>query len=109
LEVQLFAHYLWNSAILLADMISSGLAPVYGETVLELGAGAGLPGILAALEGAELVVLSDYDSPPLLSNLSHNVEQNVPEVLKPTVKVQSYIRGHDCSAITRYLQGNPLG
>ena len=33
---------------------------VRGKTVLEVGAGAGLPGLVSALEGASEVVLSDY-------------------------------------------------
>ena len=74
------------------------------ETVLELGAGAGLPGILATLEGAELVVLSDYDSPSLLANLMSNVEANIPKAMWRKVKVQGYIWGHDSAVITQYIQ-----
>jgi nicotinamide N-methyltransferase len=99
--VQLFAHFVWNAALLLADMICSGKFPVAGETILELGAGAGLPGILAALEGAEFVLLSDYDSPALLSNLRGNVEANVPKALLYRVEVQGYIWGSDIDVITR--------
>ena len=71
--------------------------------MLELGAGAGLPGITAALEGSELVVLSDYDSPTLLTNLRQNVEDNIPELLHPKVKVEGHIWGQSTAPITQYI------
>lgn len=44
-----------------ADMITDEKEfDVRGKTVLEMGAGAGLPGLVSALEGAGEVVLSDY-------------------------------------------------
>jgi predicted nicotinamide N-methyase len=42
---------------------------VDGERALELGAGTGLAGILAGLEGAREVVISDYPAPEVLENL----------------------------------------
>ena len=83
-------------------MISSGQFSVVGESVLELGAGSGLPGILTALEGAEFVVLSDYESPTLIANLKRNVALNIPETLECKVKVEGHIWGGDDINITRY-------
>ena len=103
MKVKLFAHFVWNAAIFTADLISSGQFSVDGKSVLELGAGAGLPGILAALEGADLVVLSDYKSPKLLANLERNVAENIPAKLNDKVKVEGHIWGQDGSAITQYL------
>jgi EEF1A N-terminal glycine/lysine methyltransferase len=102
LKVKTFAHFVWNAAILTADLISSAQFPVAGESVLELGAGTGLPGIVAALEGADLVVLSDYESSKLLANLQRNVAENISANLKDKVKVEGHIWGQDGSAITRY-------
>jgi len=103
LKVKLFAHFVWNASIFTADLISSRQFSVVGESVLELGAGTGLPGILAALEGADLVILSDYKSPKLLANLERNVAENIPPNLKDKVKVEGHIWGQDDSAITQYL------
>jgi EEF1A N-terminal glycine/lysine methyltransferase len=83
----------------MADLIGSGNFSVLGESVLELGAGAGLPGILSILEGANSVVLSDYNSPELLKNLERNVEENIPSILKHAIKVEGHTWGGTGSSI----------
>jgi len=98
-SVKLFAHFIWNAAIFTADQITSGAFEVEGQSVLELGAGAGLPGILAALHGAVLVVLTDYDSAPLIANLRRNVEANIPLSLLPQVKVEGHVWGSESTHI----------
>jgi nicotinamide N-methyltransferase len=50
---------------------------VKNENVLELGAGTGLAGIVAALMGAREVVVSDYPAAEVLANIRANVERNV--------------------------------
>jgi predicted nicotinamide N-methyase len=100
--VKLFAHFVWNASILAADLISNGTFAVVNETVLELGAGAGLAGIVAALHRANLVVLSDYDSPKLLENLQRNVDSNIPPTGRERVKVVGHIWGQDTTSITKY-------
>lgn len=99
--VNLFAHFVWNSALLAADLITSCKFDVRGETVLELGAGAGLPGIVAALEGAQFTVLSDYESPTILANLKRNVDENIPLTLRNRVAVEGHIWGETVGSITR--------
>ncbi|KAF2817613.1 uncharacterized protein BDZ99DRAFT_374934 [Mytilinidion resinicola] len=64
---------------------------VKGETVLELGAGVGLAGIISALAGAEEIVISDYPAPELLANITKNVESNVPSDLRSRLS----IKGHE--------------
>lgn len=99
--VQLFAHFVWNAAILLADLIKSDKFFVRGESVLELGAGSGLPGLMAILQGAQFVVLSDYSSPELLANLERNVQENIPDPLRHAITVEGHIWGEDGSSILR--------
>lgn len=41
--------------------------------MLELGAGAGLPSLVAAILGAQKVVVTDYPDGDLISNLEHNI------------------------------------
>ena len=53
------------------------LAPtVVGKSVLELGAGAGLPSLASAILGAKSVVVTDYPDPELIDNLQYNIKQN---------------------------------
>ncbi|EOA90082.1 uncharacterized protein SETTUDRAFT_175219 [Exserohilum turcica Et28A] len=63
---------------------------VKGETVLELGAGVGLGGILSALAGAKEVAVTDYPAPPILDNLKRNVTKNVPANLQPCITIQGH-------------------
>jgi nicotinamide N-methyltransferase len=91
---RLFSHFLWNAGLQLAAFVDGGQAPwaVAHHRVLELGAGTGLAGMLAALRGAAEVVLSDYPADEVLANLRANVERNVGAA---AVRVQ----GHEWGAV----------
>jgi EEF1A N-terminal glycine/lysine methyltransferase len=92
----------WNASIRAADLIAADNFDVRGQTVLELGAGAGLAGIVAVLQGADFVLLSDYESSLLLENLSRNVKENVPSVLQNQIAVSGHIWGQDVLSVARY-------
>lgn len=64
---------------------------VRSETVLELGAGTGLAGIIAAKAGAKEVFITDYPAEEVLANLSVNVERN----LSPEEQKRCYVKGHE--------------
>lgn len=67
-------HYLWNAGkIISAHLERHAEQLVRGKTVLELGAGAGLPSLTAALNGASAVVVTDYPDADLIENLNVNV------------------------------------
>ena len=68
-------HYIWNGARILSKYIEAHPDLCRGKNVLELGAGAGLPGITALLEGgAKEVVLTDYPDEDLINNLRINAD-----------------------------------
>ncbi|KAE8145157.1 hypothetical protein BDV25DRAFT_76018 [Aspergillus avenaceus] len=92
---KLFAHFLWSAAMVVAegvekaDHLSSlgeldsdtAMWKVQGESVLELGAGAGLPSVVCALAQASAVTISDHPSSPAFAgaiafNIDHNVRKS---------------------------------
>ncbi|ORX53607.1 hypothetical protein DM01DRAFT_1336141 [Hesseltinella vesiculosa] len=90
----LWAHHLWNASKVFADLFDKSPELVQGKTVLELGAGGALPSLVAALQGASKVVVTDYPDQELLDNIQHNVDQNViAHVPKDLVVVKGFIWG----------------
>lgn len=75
-EHSLWAHKLWNAAKVLADKICNKDIDVSGKSVLELGAGASLPSIAAALSGASYVLCTDYPEMDILQNIIYNTTKN---------------------------------
>lgn len=70
----LWGHYLWNAGRVLANYLELHAdSLVFGQNVLECGAGAGLPSLVCALRGAKKIVVTDYPDPDLVENLSHNI------------------------------------
>lgn len=88
----LTGSWLWRSAIVLAEFMSTHLH-FQTKSVLELGAGAGLPGLTAARLGATRVVLTDIQL--LLPGLINNVVANG---LEDRVEVRELVWGSDESA-----------
>ena len=66
---------LWNAARTLSERLARAPETVRGKTVLEVGAGVGTCGILAAKLGARSVTLSDFEE-PLLEALDRSVVEN---------------------------------
>lgn len=85
--------------MLMSDALFSGAFPVSDRTILELGAGTGLPSITAALIGtANVVVASDYDEPQLVKELRDNVKYNlqgISDEQRRKCKVVGHIWGKD--------------
>lgn len=109
----LFAHYLWNASLQLAEFISQADKPLQriwdlkGEKVLEVGAGewksrrqldkylitnqgAALASIISILSGAQSVTISDYPATSIIDNIHANVHRNVPESLRSAVTVTGH-------------------
>lgn len=89
----LTGSWLWGSALILSEWMASLGSLTFnfeGKTVLELGAGTGLPGLTAARLGSSRVVLTDIG--PLLNGLKKNVEVNG---LGDRVEVSELVWGSD--------------
>lgn len=73
-----------------------GTWDVRGLDVLEVGAGTGLGGLVACLEGARRVVVSDYPAEEVLGNITANVERNITARRKEGLELGSIeVRGHE--------------
>lgn len=64
---------LWNAGRISAEYLEQN-APrlVTKRNVLEIGAAAGVPSIIAAIKGARTVVMTDYSDPDLVDNMRRN-------------------------------------
>ncbi|KAG8170010.1 hypothetical protein KVR01_000755 [Diaporthe batatas] len=70
------AHHLWNGARVAAQYFEADpAATVAGRTVLELGAGAGLPSLVAAALGARRVVMTDFPDAEILATMERNIAE----------------------------------
>jgi len=67
------AHHLWNGSRVVASHLEAHPSLVRGRNVLELGAGAGLPSLVAAALGAERTVVTDFPDPELVECLWRNI------------------------------------
>lgn len=65
---------IWPAAITLCQYIADNPDAVLHKRVIELGAGVGLPGLLAAKVGAEESIISDYD-PSVVSHANEQIEK----------------------------------
>ncbi|GAA6058708.1 hypothetical protein JCM10212_003396 [Sporobolomyces blumeae] len=96
----LWGHILYPAAIALAQFLELHAPRLLhnaetgergrrkGKNVLELGAGGGLPALVAALEGAGEVVVSDFPDASLVKNLEQNVETNINSISDPSSSSQ---------------------
>ena len=105
----LWAHELWNAARLLSGWLDEGKLEVRGMSTLEMGAGAGLPSLLCALNGAACVCATDYgtDADPLLiKELRANADwlaEAAPHKASCSVRVLPHIWGTDCTPVLAVL------
>ncbi|KAF5235743.1 hypothetical protein ACHAPM_000538 [Fusarium culmorum] len=94
------AHHLWNGAKMIADFFEEDPSRVKGKTVLELGAAAGLPSLVAAILGAHKVVVTDYPDPDIIRIMQKNVDE-CDETVEPrgrivdTVDTMGFVWGAD--------------
>jgi predicted nicotinamide N-methyase len=73
---------LWEAAFFLTEFALSNLDLFAGKSVLELGAGVGLTGVLLAYYAQpRKMILTDY-APEVLQNLRHNLQINDPLLAK---------------------------
>lgn len=96
----LWGHLLWNAGIYTANYLDERADElVKGKRVLELGAAAGLPSLICAVNGASKVVSTDYPDADLLSHIQYNVDhcEGIPKTTD--VQVKGFIWGQDVASL----------
>ncbi|KAF9264327.1 hypothetical protein L218DRAFT_926100 [Marasmius fiardii PR-910] len=107
----LWGHYLWNSAICLSSYFEENAESLCQDrSVLELGAGGGLPSIIASLNGAQRVVITDYPDAALVENMQYNVDQNIgDDQVRQHITVKDYIWGTPVQPLLDTLPSSTQG
>lgn len=98
----LWGHMVWNAGRATARHIEANRGLVEGKYVVELGAGAGLPSMVAALEGAALVCATDYPDEDLLAALERNAALNG---VSRSVAVRGFKWGSDLGPLLALTAG----
>ncbi|CAI7678832.1 unnamed protein product [Penicillium manginii] len=79
----LYGNLLWNAGRTSAHYIEERTEDlIRGKDVLEIGAAAGVPSIVSAIQGANTVVLTDYPDLDLVQNMQHNADLAVDQIPK---------------------------
>lgn len=103
----LWAHHLWNASPTLSNYLCQYKPQLcLKKCVLELGAAAGLPSIVAHILGASKVVSTDYPDAPLTDNLQRNIKANIDEKYKSKCAVEGFIWGADSSKLKAHLKSS---
>lgn len=93
------AAVVWDAAVVMCMYLELGKVELNGKLAIELGAGTGLVGIVAALLGAEVTIT---DREPALDFLSANVKANLPTDRQRSVVVSELTWG---KGLERYPAG----
>ncbi|KAI9526111.1 Methyltransferase-like protein 21A [Dissostichus eleginoides] len=94
------AAVVWDAAVVMCIYLEMGKVELKGKEVIELGAGTGLVGIVAALLGAKRVTITDRE--PAMDFLSANVKANLPQDTQGSVAVSELTWGE---GLERYTAG----
>jgi len=97
-------HLLWNAGRTLATYLENNAdSLIRGKSVLELGAGAGLPSLVSAIHGARHVVVTDYPDPDLVENLQWNVDHCAMLPQPRNIEAKGYLWGAETETLVSGL------
>ncbi|XP_078536442.1 protein N-lysine methyltransferase METTL21A isoform X1 [Lissotriton helveticus] len=92
------AAVVWDAAVILCTFLEMGTIDLQKRSAIELGAGTGLVGIVAALLGADVTIT---DRKVALEFLESNVRANLPTHIQQNVSVMELTWGHDLESFSR--------
>jgi EEF1A N-terminal glycine/lysine methyltransferase len=104
LTLRLKGHLLWNAGQVISQYLEDNAESlVRDKTVLELGAGAGLPSLVATTLGARQVVVTDYPDEELIVNLRYNIEHCLAPDHRAHIAAEGYLWGTGADSIKAHL------
>jgi predicted nicotinamide N-methyase len=89
----LFAHRVWSGSKVLADFLVSNRQYIEGKRTIELGAGTGIPSLVALACGSTCSILTDYPDERLLRSIRETVGLNWEVCCRPLNRVA--VIGHE--------------
>lgn len=112
-STELFAHYVWSSSIEFGYNYFEGKIQIpNGSSIIELGAGAGLPSLcLASMNTPEInnqIVITDYPDENIIDNIQKNLTNNIKSEFRSNCNVLGYCWGEDISTLTNLLPPEKL-
>ncbi|CAG8940176.1 unnamed protein product [Penicillium salamii] len=105
----LYGNLLWNAGRTSSHYIEEHTEDlIRNRDVLEIGAAAGVPSIVSAIQGARTVVLTDYPDPDLVSNMQYNADLSASAIPARDdglrrLHVDGYKWGSDVGKLRAYL------
>lgn len=98
-------YLLWNAGRTTSEHLERNADKlVAGKDVLEIGAAAGLPSIISAINGARTVVMTDYPDPDLVNNMRQNADAAAPFISQGSrLHVAGYKWGAETDEIRSFL------
>ncbi|BAE60792.1 unnamed protein product [Aspergillus oryzae RIB40] len=107
----LYGNLLWNAGRTSSHYIEEHAHElIAGKDVLEIGAAAGVPSIIAAVMGARTSVMTDYPDPDLVGNMRYNAEISAPLIPKnSSLHVDGYKWGSPVEPLLAYLPAGSTG
>jgi predicted nicotinamide N-methyase len=104
-----YGLYVWPSSLLLASIIWRHRSRFRGKRILELGCGTSLPGIVAALIGAHVILTDCNELPAVLSLVRQQCQRNSFFVAPSDVSVATATSSSSISGIPVRVQGLTWG
>jgi EEF1A N-terminal glycine/lysine methyltransferase len=101
----LFADDIWPGALLIADYLSEHPFLCQNKYILEVGAGASLPSLVASKLSPKHLVITDYPDDDIIDNIRQCVEDNQVDI---AYSVVGYIWGDDSSQLLNLLPSSHL-
>ncbi|EME88285.1 uncharacterized protein MYCFIDRAFT_126160 [Pseudocercospora fijiensis CIRAD86] len=100
----LWGHLLWQGGRTVADFLENNQNEyIKSKTVLEFGAGAGLPSLICAINGARQVVVTDYPEQDLIDNLRRNISDCHLLTDPSNIAAEGFLWGGDDTILKAHL------